>query len=110
MAPFTLLSAIRDAVKMVMEGKPLDHMIGPPSTVKVDPMKEQMVKMMAGVRTTAWNNNKSECLSRAFKDINLALATNGVLTIKVTLPFPESIYKDITNNTTQKDLHRLNRE
>ena len=55
MALFALSSSIREAVKMSIEEKPLDHMVGVPTTQNMDLLQEQVANMMAGVRTMAKN-------------------------------------------------------
>ena len=50
MAPsFALSSLIRYDVKTSMEERPLNHMVGAPTTKNMDHMQEQLAKCMAGV-------------------------------------------------------------
>ena len=53
MAPFSLSSEMRESVKASMDDRPLDMMVGPPTTEKMDAITEQLAKSMAGVRINA---------------------------------------------------------
>ena len=81
MDPFSLSLEIRESVKASMEDRPLDMMVGPPTTEKMDAITEQLAKSMAGVRINArkWAAGKSGCLPVALEDDNLKIATNNVL-------------------------------
>ena len=112
MAPFSLSSEIRESVKASMEERPLDMMIGPPTTEKMDDITEQLAKCMSGVRinATKWASGKFGCLPLALEDANLIIATNNMLASNERLPEPETVHKDITDDTKQKDLLRLTKE
>ena len=112
MVSFALSLTIRDAVKTVMKDKTLDHMIDALTTKPVDLLQGQMVKITAGVQTTAskWSDGKWGCLPLALTNVNLALATGKVLTTNVKLPLPAVIHKDIKDETKQQDLIRLTQE
>ena len=69
MAPFSLSSEIRESIKASMEDRPLDMMIGPPTTEKMDAITEQLAKSMARVRinATKWASGKCGCLPLALE-------------------------------------------
>ena len=79
MAPFSLSSEIRESVKASMDDRPLDMMVGPPTTEKMDAITEQLAKSMAGVRinATEWAAGKFGCLPLALEDDDLKIATNS---------------------------------
>ena len=109
MAPFSLSSEIWESVKASMEDRPLDLMVGPPTTKKMDAITEQLAKSMAGVRinTTDWASRKFGCLPLALEDDDLKIATNNALVSNARLPKPATIHPDIQDDTGQIDLLRL---
>ena len=109
MAPFSLSSEIRESVKASMEDRPLDMMVGPPYTQKMDAITEQLAKSMAGVRVNAtkWASGKFGCLPLALEDADLKTAMINVLVSNERLPEPATIHPDIKDDTKQKDLLRL---
>ena len=81
MAPFSLLSEIWESVKANMKELPLDIMIGPPTTGKMEDITKQLAKCMAGVRIneTKWASGKFGCLPLALEDEDLTIAANNTL-------------------------------
>jgi hypothetical protein len=47
-------SSVHVTVNLIMAAKPLDTIVGQPTTKSMDWMMEQMVQMVAPVKTTAW--------------------------------------------------------
>ena len=109
MVPFSLSSEIRESVKASMEDRPLDMMVGPPTTEKMDAITEQLAKSMAGVRINAaqWAAGKFGCLPLALEDDDLKIATNRALVSNAQLTEPATIHPSIVDDTKQKDLLRL---
>ena len=105
MAIFSLTSEIREIVKAIMEERPLDMMIGPPTMGKMDDITEKLVKCITGVRSNAtkWANWK-------IRIGDLIIATNNLLTPKDRLPKPANVHVYITDETRQKDLLRLTKD
>ena len=112
MAPFSLSSEIWESIKASMEERPLDMMIGPSTTGKMDDITKQIAKCMAGVRIneTKWASGKFGCLPLALKDEDLTIATNNTLTSNKRLPEPTNDHADISDDTGQKDLLYLTKE
>jgi hypothetical protein len=46
--------SVHATVNLIMAAKPLDTILGQPTTESMDRMMEQMVQMVAPVKTTAW--------------------------------------------------------
>ena len=103
MAPFSLSSEILESVKASMEELPLDIMIGPPTTGKMDNIDEQLAKCMAGVHinATKWASGKFGCLPLALEDEDLTIATNNALTSSERLPEPANVHAYISDDTGQ---------
>ena len=112
MAPFSLTSKIREIVKESMEESPLEIMIGPPTTGKMDGIAEQLAKCMAGVHINAkkWASRKFGCLLLSLKYEDLTIATNNALTSNEQLPKPANVHPDISDETGQKNLLRLTKD
>ena len=87
-----------------MEERPLDMMISPPTTEKMDDITEQLAKCMAGVRinATKWASGKFGCLPLALEDEDLTITTKNTLTSNERLPKPTNFHADISNDTRQK--------
>ena len=109
MAPFSLSSEIRESVKASMEDRPLDMMVVPPTTEKMDAITEQLAKSMAGVRinATQWAAGKFGCLPLALEDDDLKIVTNSALVSNKQLDEPDAVHPDIKDETKQIDLLRL---
>ena len=88
MAPFSLSLEIRESVKASMEDRPLDMMVGPPTTEKMDAITEQLAKSMVGVRinATKWAASKVGCLPLALEDDDLNIATTSTLVSNARFP------------------------
>ena len=113
MEPFSLSSEIWESVKASMEDRPLDMMVGPPITEKMDAITEQLAKSMVGVRINAtdWEAGKFGCPPPlALEDDDLKIATNSALVSNAQLPEPATIHPDIQDDTGQIDLLRLTNE
>ena len=93
-----------------MEERPIDHMIGFPTTKTVDHLQEQLAKCMAGLRNeeaTNWAKCKYGCLALALEDANFKLVTKGVLISNARLTVPKQVHAVVKDNTGQKELLRL---
>ena len=92
-----------------MDDRPLNMMIGPPTTKKMDSLTEQLTKCMAGVRINApeWDSGKFGCLPLALEDGDLTIATPNSLTTNKRLTESAAIHPDIKDETKQADLLRL---
>ena len=106
MSPFSLSSEIRGIVKASMEDRPLDMMVGPPTTQKIEVITEQLAKRMAGVRinATEWAAGKFGHLPLAFENNNLKITTNSELVSNARLTalatiHPESVKEKKTKGT-----------
>ena len=82
-----------------MKDLPLNMMIGPPTTGKMDDTTKQLSKCMAGVRinATKWESGKFGCLPLALEDEDITIATNNTLTSNERLPEPAKFHVDISD-------------
>ena len=92
-----------------MEDRPLDMMVGPLTTEKMEAITEQLAKSMAGVRINAtdWAAGKFGCLPLALEDDDLKISMNSALVSNARLPEPATIHPEIQDGTGQIDLLRL---
>ena len=78
MAQHSTATAIRELVRADILTKPLERIVGHPTTDFVFLLKEQLAKKSAGLRTTAWIGSYGN-LPLILNNEKLTLATNGVL-------------------------------
>ncbi len=48
--------SVHQMVNLIMSAKPLDVIVGQPTTKSMNKMMEQMAQMVAPVKTTAWGS------------------------------------------------------
>ncbi len=66
-------------VNLIMSAKPLDIIVGQPTTESMDWMTEQMAQMVAPVKTTAWGGLHGS-LALVLDDTDYSTVTRGVVT------------------------------
>jgi hypothetical protein len=47
-------SSVHQTVSLIMSAKPLDVIVGQPTTKSMNKMTEQMAQMVTPIKTTAW--------------------------------------------------------
>ncbi len=72
-------SSAHTTVNLIMLAKPLDIIVGQPTTKSMDRMTEQMAQMVAPVKTTAWGGLHGS-LALVLDDADYAIVTHGVVT------------------------------
>jgi hypothetical protein len=93
-------------VNLIMAAKPLDTIIGQPTTKYMDRMMEQMVQMVAPLKTTAWGRLHGS-LALVFDDVGYATVTRWAITLIAHLVQPPAVNPAIKDNTPQHELLRL---
>jgi hypothetical protein len=53
---FAAGSSVHQTISLIMSAKPLDVILGQPTTKSMNKMMEQMAQMVAPVKTTAWGS------------------------------------------------------
>jgi hypothetical protein len=66
--------SVHQTVPLVMSAKPLDVIVGQPTTKSMDRMMEQMAQMVAPVKTTAWGGLHGS-LALVLDDTDYAMVT-----------------------------------
>jgi hypothetical protein len=67
-------SSVHQAVSLLMSTKPLDVIVGQPTTKTMNQMTEQMAQMVVPVKTTAWGGLHG-LLALVLDDVEYALIT-----------------------------------
>ena len=92
-----------------MAAKPLDVIVGQPTTATMDKMTEQMAQMVAPVKTTAWGGLHGS-LALVLDDADYEIVTKAVVKNTTRLAQPDSVNPNITDSTSQHDLLTLQAE
>jgi hypothetical protein len=75
-------SSVHQTVSLIMMAKPLDIIVGQPTTETMNKMVEQMAQMVAPVKTTAWGGGHGS-LALVLDDADYSNITNRMPSIKV---------------------------
>ncbi len=89
-----------------MVAKPLDTIVGQPTTESMDRMTEQMAQMVAPVKTTAWGRLHGS-LALVLDDVDYVTVTSRAVTSTARLVQPPAVNPAIEDNITQCELLRL---
>jgi hypothetical protein len=105
----TLLSSagclsIHTMVNLIMAAKPLDTIVGQPTTNSMNQMMEQMVQMVAPVKTTAWGGLHGS-LELVLDNVGYATVTRQAVTLTDDhLVQPLAVNPAIKDDTPQRKL------
>ncbi len=77
-------SSVQQMVALMMSAKPLNVIVGQPTTDSMDRMLEQMAQMVAPVKTTTWGGQHGS-LALVLNDADYARATKNIITLLATL-------------------------
>jgi hypothetical protein len=90
-------------VNLIMVAKPLDTIVGQPTTKSMDRMTEQMAQMVAPLKTTAWGGLHGS-LALVLDDIDYATVTSRAITLTNRLVQPPAVNPAIEDDTPQRKL------
>jgi hypothetical protein len=99
-------SSVHTTVNLIMTAKPLDTIVGQPTTKSMDWMMEQMAQMVAPVKTTA-RGGLHGSFALVLGDANYATVTRQAVTSTARLVQPPADNPAIEENTPQRELLRL---
>jgi hypothetical protein len=99
-------SSIHVTVNLIMAAKPLDTIIGQPTTKSMDRTTEQTAQMVPSVKTTAWDGLHGS-LALVLNDVDYTTVTRWAVTLTARLVQPPAVNPAIENNTPQRKLLRL---
>jgi hypothetical protein len=83
-------SFVHQTVALIMPTKPLDVIVGQPTTDFMDMMTEQTAPMVAPVKTTAWGGLDGS-LALVLNDADYAMVTKNIVTLLAPLNKPTTI-------------------
>ena len=92
-------SSIHATVSLIMVAKPLDVIVGQPTTVSMDKMMEQMAQMVAPVKTTAWGGLHGS-LALILDNADYEIITKAVVKSTTCLGQPALVNPKINNTTS----------
>ncbi len=86
-------------VSLIMAAKPLNVIIGQPTTETMNKMVEQMAQMVAPVKTTAWGGRHGS-LTLVLNNADYSSITKARITSTMPVTQPDTINKGITATST----------
>jgi hypothetical protein len=92
-------SSIHQMVRLIMAAKPLDLIIGQPTTETMNKMVEQMTQIVAPVKTTAWEGCHGS-LMLVLDKADYSNITKVRTTSTVPITQPDTINKGIAATST----------
>jgi hypothetical protein len=98
--------SVHATVNLIMAAKPLNTIVGQPTTKSMDRMTEQMAQMVAPVKTTAWSGLHGS-LALVLNDVDYATVTHRAITLTACLVQPPLVNPAIKEDTPQCELLRL---
>ncbi len=109
-------SSVHQMGARIMLAKPLNVIVGQPTTKSMDRMMEQMAQMVAPVKTTAWGGLDGS-LALVLDDADYATVTKNIVTLAAPLSKPTMInpkINDLSNPyvilTLQEEMKTLQKE
>jgi hypothetical protein len=92
-------SSVHQMVSLIMAAKPLDVIVGQPTTESLNKMVEQMAQMVAPIKTTAWGGRHLS-LALVLDDTDYSSITKAHITSTKPVTQPGAINKGITATST----------
>ena len=96
-------SSVHQTVSLIMTAKPLDIIVGQPTTETMNKTVEQMAQMVAPVKTTAWGGRHGS-LALVLDDADYLIITKMKITSTTPVNQPNAINKGITATSTPLEL------
>jgi hypothetical protein len=101
--------SVHQTVALIMLAKPLDVIVGRPTTESMDRMKEQIAQMVTPVKTTAWGGLHGS-LALILNDADYATITQNIVTLAEPLSKPTTINPKINKLSTLYEILTLQEE
>jgi hypothetical protein len=99
-------SSVHATVNLIMAAKPLNVIIGQPTTASMDKMIKQMAQMVAPVKTTTWGGLHGS-LALVLDNADYKIITKAVVKSTMRLGQPALVNSKISNTTSQLNLLTL---
>jgi hypothetical protein len=94
---------VHQTVNLIMSAKPLDVIVGQPTTESMNKMTEQMAQMVAPVKTTAWGGRHGS-LALVLDTADYRTITKSSTQTTALVTQPDAINSGITNTSTQFEI------
>jgi hypothetical protein len=101
--------SVNQMVTLIMAAKPLEVIVVQPTTKFMDRMMEQMVQMVALVKTTAWGSLHGS-LALVLDDADYATVTKNIVTSLTPLIKPTTINPKINKQSNPYEILTLQEE
>jgi hypothetical protein len=102
-------SSVHQMVSLIMSGKPLNVIVGQPTTKSMNKMMEQMAQMVAPVKMTAWGGRHGS-LPLVLDDTDYKSITKSTTQTTALVTQPDAINQGITNQSTPFEILTLQAE
>jgi hypothetical protein len=96
-------SSVHQTVSLIMAAKPLDNIVGQPTTDTMNKMVEQMAQMVTPVKTTAWGGHHGS-LALVLDDADNSSITKAKITSTKPVTQSDAINKGITATSTPLEI------
>jgi hypothetical protein len=96
-------SSVHQTMSLIMTAKPLNVIIGQPTTETMNKMVEQMAQMVAPVKTTAWGGCLGS-LALVLNDADYSSITKARITPTTPVTQPDAINNGITATSTPLEI------
>ncbi len=96
-------------IALIMSTKPLNVIVGQPTTKSMDRMTEQLAQMVAPVKTTAWGGLQGS-LALIIYDAGYATVTKNIATLSAPLIKPTTINPNINAQSNPYEILTLQEE
>jgi hypothetical protein len=100
---------VHQTVSLIKSAKPLNVIIGQPTTKSMNKMTEQMAQMVAPVKTTTWGGQHSS-LALVLNDTDYKSITKLTTQTTALVIQPDAVNQGITNQSTQFEIITLQAE
>jgi hypothetical protein len=94
----TVGSSVHQTVSLIMSAKPLDVIVGQPTTKSMNKMTKQMAQMVAPVKTTAWGGGHG-LFALVLDDMDYKSITKSTTQTTALVTQPDAVNQGITNQS-----------
>jgi hypothetical protein len=101
--------SVHQTVALIILAKPIDLIVGQPTTKSMDRMTNQMAQMVAPVKTTAWGGLHGS-LALVLDDADYAMVTKNIVTLATSLSKPTKINPKINKLSNPYEILTLQEE
>ncbi len=99
-------SSVHTTVNLIMAAKPLNTIVGQPTTKSMHQMMEQMAQIVAPIKTTAWGGFHGS-LALVLDKVDYATITHQAVKLTNRLAQPPAVNPAIKDDTPQRKLLHL---